>query len=363
MNAAASDSPRNNELTAARLKALAFIRAEQGDSDHLPIQLFNPNRPDRTTFSSSYAALALSADSGRESLAIRRKLVTFIRSRRDWPGLWRDFGQQSLIPADLDNSALGQIVLTMHGVSCWRTDWLFYLHRHREGMFYAWMMPGNVVTLNPLYWLLALRDLTPARLHFRYFGYWKTSGKSHPRQYHIISNTHIIHYLGDTPKSSAAIDWIVDTVNTGREFEREIYYRDPEFFYLAIGRAYKAGITRFGQLGDIIERRIAERSSAEGCIGQSAFSTAAACAALLHLGRCGNVVKIAISWLTSTQEEDGGWPAAGLYYDGPPPSNMYWGSRALTTAVVVEALALFEKWELEKWELEKWELEKSPRRS
>ena len=227
MNAADSGSPRNNELTAARLKALAFIRAEQGDSDHLPIQLFNPNRPDRTTFSSSYAALALSADSGRESLAIRRKLVTFIRSRRDWPGLWRDFGQQSLIPADLDNSALGQIVLTMHGVSCWRTDWLFYLHRHREGMFYAWMMPGNVVTLNPLYWLLALRDLTPARLHFRYFGYWKTSGKSHPRQYHIISNTHIIHYLGDTPKSSAAIDWIVDTVHTGREFERERYYRDP----------------------------------------------------------------------------------------------------------------------------------------
>ncbi len=344
MNGVSRKSPLDHELAAVRLKALAFISAELGNSDNLPIQLFNPDRPDRTVFASSYAALALAADPSAESLAIRRKLVAFIRSEREWPGLWRYWGKRSLIPCDLDDSSLGQIVLTAHGVRCWRTDWLLYLHRCREGMFHAWMMPGNVATLNPFYWLIALRDLTPARLHFRFFGLWKTAGKSHLYQYHVISNAHIVHYLGDTPRSAAAIDWIIDTMRSGREFEREIYYRDPEFLYLAIGRAFSGGIARFGPLVDVVERRVGERASATACVGESAFTTAAACAALLHLGRCGKVVKAAMNWLVSAQAEDGGWPAAPLDHDGPPPSRTYWGSRALTTAVVVEAIALYESW-------------------
>jgi hypothetical protein len=331
-----------SDLSQARLRGLAFFQAEQGDADHCPIQLFHPERPDRTVFASSYAALALSVDPSPQSVEIRRKLVRFIRSQKEWPGLWRYWGRGALVPCDLDDCSLGQIVLRLHGESCLPIDWLLALHQRPEGMFLAWMIPGNVSTWNPGYWLLCLREFTPRRLHFRHFGLWKTAGKSHAQQYHVISNTHIVHYLGDTPQSARAIEWIIDTVQRGREFDRELYYRDPEFLYLGMGRAFRAGLTRFGALAEVIEQRLAKRTTPEGRIGESAFTTAAACAALLHLGRRSPLVDAGVRWLVSTQAKDGGWPGSPLDYDGPPPSITGWGSRALTTAVVVEALALQE---------------------
>ena len=342
LNSSVHEVPKSPALAEAKSRALAFFRAEQGDQDYCPIQLFHPDRPTRTVFSTSYAALALSADPSPESVAIRKRLVAFLQSQREWPGLWRYWGLQSLVPCDLDDCSLGQIVLRLHQVPCLRIDWLVALHRLPAGMFLAWMMPGNVWTLNPLYWLLCLRELTPKRLYFRFWGPWKQAGKSHLRQYHVISNAHIVHNLGETPVSAPAIDWIVDTVRQGVEFEREIYYRDPEFLYLAIGRAFTGGITRFGSLAGLIAERIERRATAAGQVGASAFTTAAACAALLHLGICGPLVERGIGWLLSQQAADGGWPGSPLDYDGPPPSITGWGSRALTTAVVVEALALYE---------------------
>jgi hypothetical protein len=330
------------DVASVRLRALAFIKKDQGEEDALPLQLMNPDRPDRTVFSSAYAALALSFDESPEAQAIRQKLVRYILQEREWPALWRYWGRKSLIPCDLDDLTLCPFVLEKHGINLPRTDWLLYLHRRREGQFYAWMMHGNVWSWNPMYWLLILRNFTPARLHFRYFGLWKTAGASNPFQYHVISNVHIVQYLGDTPRSAAAINWIMDTVREGREVEHEIYYRDPEFLYLGIGRAYVAGVKRFADIRDVLFARIRERIGADGQIGRNAFTTAAAVAALLHMEYMGPEVHNGISWLCQAQDAEGAWPAAGLDYAAAPPAETCWGSRALTTSVGVEALALYE---------------------
>lgn len=335
--------PDNEEVRRARLRALAFIKKDQGAEDALPLQLMNPDRTDRTVFSSAYAALALSFDESPESLAIRHKLVRYIAQEREWPALWRYWGKKSLVPYDLDDSTLCPFVLEKHGINYSRTDWLLYLHRRREGQFYAWMMHGNVWTWNPMYWILILRNFTPARLHFRYFGLWKTSGASNPFQYHVISNVHIVQYLGDTPRSAAAIDWIMDTVRKGREVEHEIYYRDPEFLYLGIGRAYVAGIKRFANIRDVLLLRIRDRIGADGQIGRNAFTTAAAVAAMLHMDYTGPEVDNGMNWLLQAQDDEGAWPAAGLDYAAAPPTETCWGSRSLTTSVGVEALVLYQK--------------------
>lgn len=46
-------SPQDPKLAATRLKALAFIRAAQGSGDDLPIEVFTPDKPDRTVLHSS----------------------------------------------------------------------------------------------------------------------------------------------------------------------------------------------------------------------------------------------------------------------------------------------------------------------
>ncbi len=121
--------PDNEEVRRARLRALAFIKKDQGAEDALPLQLMNPDRTDRTVFSSAYAALALSFDESPESLAIRHKLVRYIAQEREWPALWRYWGKKSLVPYDLDDSTLCPFVLEKHGINYSRTDWLLYLHR------------------------------------------------------------------------------------------------------------------------------------------------------------------------------------------------------------------------------------------
>jgi hypothetical protein len=53
-------------------------------------------------------------------------------------------------------------------------------------------------------------------------------------------------------------------------------------------------------------------------------------------------VRRAIEFLAATQQEDGGWPAVGLYWRleeaGTPPEMTQFASRALTTGLVVEAI-------------------------
>lgn len=331
-------------LQSARSRALSFIKAEQGDHLALPIRLFNPDRPDRTVFSSAYAAMALSVDECAESLAIRRRLIQHLVAERERFGTWRYWGKRSPIPCDLDDCSLCSSVLRLHGVASPSIEWLLKLHRLPGGMFLAWFMPGNVFTLHPLYWLAALPNLTPRRLWFRFMGPWRQTAKSHRRQFHVISNAHILLYLGDTEATSAAVDWVIQSVIAGEEDLREIYYRDPEFLYLAIGRAFRCGLSRFQSLGPLIACQARQRTDAAGMIGSSAFTTAAAVASLLHLHSADPSIHKNVAWLLANQNPDGSWPASPLDYDGAPPSTTGWGSRSLTSSVAIEALALYEKY-------------------
>lgn len=326
----------------SRQAALAYITAQIGADTALPIRVINPDRPDRTIFSSAYAALSLSVDQSEASLMIRGRLIRHLLAEREWFGTWRYWGKRSPIPCDLDDCSLSSTVLRIHGVATPDIGWLLALHRLPGGMFHAWLMPGNISTLSFRYWLAAARNLTPKRVAFRFFGPWQSSGKSHRLQYHPISNAHIIGYLGESPVTAAAIDWIIEIISSGMEEQREIYYRDREFLYLALGRAYSNGVKRFACVSPVILERVKERVDHYGSIGQSAFVTAAAIAALLHLGVEDDCVGLGVAWLIDQQSADGSWPAQQLDYDGAPPSVTGWGSCCLTTSVVVEALAQYE---------------------
>lgn len=112
-----------------------------------PQELAGARRPTRNVFATSCAAQLLSAAQSPELVDIGYRLVAFLRSQRAWPGLWRYWGRKSLVPYDLDDSSLGQIVLRLHGVVRRRIDWLLALNRLPDGKFLAWMMPGNIRTL------------------------------------------------------------------------------------------------------------------------------------------------------------------------------------------------------------------------
>jgi len=335
-------------VSAARAldRARRFLVSAQRATGELPVErtAYDDSgkersvEPDSSPFLTAFAVLGLCADDSREAHEVRARAVTFVESQREWPGVWRFWGRGMTVsvPPDLDTTSVCQTLLAREGRASRSIAWLYRRSRDRTGRFRTWLTPGNIRTLHPVYWLLMLRELHPSRLIL----VWRTTS-AHRRDRDVVVNANVVTFLGDGATTDGAIRWIIETVQSGEEETRDKWYHDREVLYLAIGRAYAGGVRRFDLVSDLISRRVAERTSPEGDIAGSALRTAMGAAAMLHLGLPRTTVERAIAWLVDAQDADGGWPSAPLHYGGPGRARS-WGARAVTTALVVEAIALYE---------------------
>lgn len=330
-------------ISAALTRARTFLLAAQRPTGELPVEMtlldesgrVVETRTDSSPFITGFAALGLVPDGSRAAHLLRARAEEFVESQREWPGVWRFRGRGSPLPADLDSTSVCHALLASRDREH-RTEWLFRRNVDGAGRFRTWLTPGNVRTLHPLYWLLMLRELRPSRTFF----VWRRTS-AHRRDRDVVVNANVVGLLGDVPATDGAIRWILETVRDGEEEQRDKWYLTREVLYLAMGRAHARGVHRFGEVADLVAARVAERMSPRGEIAGDALRTALAASALLYLGRRDAMVDRAIAWLVSAQDQEGGWPSAPLHYGGPARLSS-WGSRAVTTALVVEALALFE---------------------
>jgi hypothetical protein len=118
-----------------------------------------------------------------------------------------------------------------------------------------------------------------------------------------------------------------------------VYYRSPLMFAHAFSRAYREGNVKclepgVGKLRDTI----LSLQSTEGSWGND-LETAFGALTLLNLDYHGDALDRAIKFLLMRQSNDGGWELAPAYRGAVQPLN--YGARALTTAVVIEALTKY----------------------
>lgn len=331
-------------VTEALERARRFLARAQLPSGELPVEatLYSAaGHPERTTldsspFATAFAALGLCVDDAPETRMVLARAATFVESQREWPGVWRFWGRGSPLPPDLDSTSVCRTLLAHHDRPQRSIDWLYRRNRDGTGRFRTWLTPGNIRTLHPVYWLLMIRELRPSRC---YLVFRRTA--AHRRDRDVVVNANIVTLLGDVPETHGAIAWILETIRAGAEEQRDKWYHAREALYLAIGRAYARGARRFGEVAETVAERVAERSTVQGEIPGDALRTAMGAAALLYFGRRDQAAR-AIAWLAESQESDGGWPAAPLHHGGPSRQSS-WGSRAVTTALVIEALALYER--------------------
>lgn len=118
-----------------------------------------------------------------------------------------------------------------------------------------------------------------------------------------------------------------------------IYYRDRVILLYMLSRPYANGVSCIKKSVEHLYLEALALQDTNGSLG-SPLRTAAFITASInsHLGEP-TAVKKAVSWLLENQLKDGSWPAGFFFHGGDP--NFFYGSTALTTAVVVEAL---EKW-------------------
>jgi hypothetical protein len=118
-----------------------------------------------------------------------------------------------------------------------------------------------------------------------------------------------------------------------------VYYRSPLMFAHAFSRAYREGDVVCLQDGvSKIRDAVLAMQKKDGSWGND-LETAFGALALLNLDYRGQPLERAIKILLARQSSDGGWELAPAYRGAVAPLN--YGARALTTAVVIEALAKY----------------------
>jgi len=118
-----------------------------------------------------------------------------------------------------------------------------------------------------------------------------------------------------------------------------VYYSSPLMFAHAFSRAYREGdVTCLQSAVPKIREAVLSMQNKDGSWGND-LETAFGAVTLLNLGYHGEALERAIKAILARQSSDGGWALAPAYRGAVAPLN--YGSRAVTTAVCIEALAKY----------------------
>ena len=160
-----------------------------------------------------------------------------------------------------------------------------------------------------------------------------------------VVNVNVVRYLGQRRETLPAIEFVLGLLTSGREQDSYWYYLDDLALYHAIARA-GATVPRFKQCQDLLRDRIWARMRGQHDVAESDLMTALAASTMCRVSEPAALEADAgrsIDILLERQAPDGGW-ACEAFYAGPPPPgprSVWFGSRELTTALAIEALALF----------------------
>ena len=327
-------------------RALVFLAAGQAACGQIPVRTGLQMTIDETTddpaiFATALVAEALDPIEHRLAASTRRRAAAYLRSHMEEPGVWRHWTrvhpQYHALPPDLDDTACASVVLRHAGLPFPDNRALLLGNRDAGGRFFTWLVVrrGSGVPSRAL-WRIAARRLARP-VHARLF--WRTSAE--PGDVDGIVNLNVLAYLGDGPHAGPVVRYARQILEDGREAECDSWYRSPFLFYAGLGRCVAAGVGGLSELAPTVRERIGAAAGSDGQIAEGPLDTALALRALVDLGIEDALCGRASRYLEATQQDDGGWSAAPVYFGGPRhhPDVPCWGSRELTTGICVGALA------------------------
>ena len=339
--------PNKAELSPAIRAGLEFLMESQLPWGQFPVERTRRNLPgwpveeDHSPFATAYILHALASIPHPAVAPMTARGVDYFLREMDGHGLWRYWNKGSVqsgrkahpfIPADLDDMACISAILRREGIPFPDNRRLMLHNRDRHGHFYTYQILRAIPTLDPIYWWAMLRDFTWQR----WFVYWRSQYTTYDDVSGVV-NANVIWYLGNHPKTQKAIDWLIGIVEAGGESDCDTYYHDPFPLWHAIARGYAAGVTRFASIRDTVRSRIETYLLPDGSIAAPEMHTALAMSALLNFGVESPFLAAGRLWLEGKQAVDGGWDTCPMYFGARLRQNS-WGSRALTTALCLEAM-------------------------
>ncbi|WP_437321860.1 hypothetical protein [Sorangium sp. So ce385] len=299
--------------------AVSFLRARQMESGEFAIYTSMNSRFDdepahnSTPFVTTFAIHALQEVTRLDVSSMLDKASKFLLSKMEPPGLWR-YWHRVPVPPDADDTACCSYALISAGAAppgLAENRPVLFANRDERGLFHTWLDPKRPIA----------NDVD------------------------CVVNANVLLYLGDTPETRPASDYLNQLVESNTEDSASWYYIPRQTAYYAISRPLRRGVSRLEPSGRLIVERTLRRQVSDGSFG-SDLDTAMAISTLLNCGHS-SCLDSAVEALVRRQQTDGSWGRDAFYgaprLPPPGPFVFWFGSAELTTALCLEALALFSK--------------------
>ena len=298
-------------------RAVTFLAQSQLAHGEIPVHRFSDSAMtgtgafDSTPFATGLALIALKQLEHPLVAEIRRKATSFLYEQYEPPGVWRYWSSRQGTPIDPDVDDTCCISYALNGrahsrvasASACDNVALILRNRHASGLFKTW-----------------LRD------------------NSADNDVDGVVNANVLLYLGERPETLPARDIIIAAINQDREAQASIYYPNASALYHAVARAYVNGVAGFSLCKDAVLRKLDST-----CLDNDPIALASAIFTRVSFGDLARPLVVHVARLFALQQADGGFAKAAFYTgpEPPAPRSVWWGSRALSTTLCVEALAAF----------------------
>jgi hypothetical protein len=298
---------------------LDFVAASQTATGGFITDCWRADAPEQSTqidVTFTAAQVLYSLSFCRDSATARgmeQRAANYLMAEQLPPAIWRYYGRgtQIALSPDVDDTSLAWAALRRLNVSV-PTAALDAVSasRNENGLFNTWL--GD-----PSAWVeIDSRDID------------------------TVVNLNALLLFGLLhEKVDSVCKFELDQIANDNFLRGTVYYRSPLMFAHAFSRAYREGGVSCLESGvPKLRDAVLSLQKTDGSWGNN-LETAFGTVSLLNLGYRGQALDRAIKFLLARQSADGGWELAPAHCGAVAPLN--YGARALTTAVVIEALAKY----------------------
>jgi 4-hydroxybenzoate polyprenyltransferase len=299
-------------LKAAQEAALQSIQTGQNPEGGFEVLVSaDPNFTDaqalRAVFETAIVAGLLQPFAQRNDVAVTlQRCRSFLQVERETSGVWKYFGKGSVIAPDVDASACCLLVLSPD---------------HADAEIVQRILSNADANGLVLTWFLDRAGEPPYR------------NSVDPA---VNANVFILLCQRGI-EAPAILKYLIEFLNSDQSSAGTTYYHSPFYFLYALS---KARIRLDESAMSCIEQRVLSLIKSREELG--ILETALACATLAACGAPVAMREPLIRKILATQQNDGGWPAEPLA-TGVNRVRYYYGSRAVTSAFCLEALASAEE--------------------
>ncbi len=243
----------------------------------------------------------------------RERAAKYLMAQQKTPGVWSYYGQGTdiIISPDVDDTSVTWAALHRFGVTIPPAALdAVRASRNERGLFNTWI--GD-----PAKWVnIDSRDIDT-----------------------VVNLNALLLFGLAHEKIDMVCKFELEQVESDAFRRGTVYYSSPLMFAHALSRAYREGDLNCLQ-GAVSKIRdtVLSLQNKDGSWGND-LETAFGTLSLLNLGYHGDALERAIKIILARQSTDGGWALAPAYKGAVAPLN--YGSRAVTTAVCIEALAKY----------------------